>query len=482
MIAATSRSPQCSTLLAVVCMLTCPSIAWGDAAERVESPRPNIVYVLVDDLRWDDLGCMGHPFVKTPHIDRIAREGALFRNAFCTTPLCSPSRGSILTGQYAHKHGITDNTNRSARSHRLVTFPLLLNRAGYESAFIGKWHMGNDDTRRPGFDHWVSLKGQGESRDPILNENGKRGKVAGYTTDILTDRAVRFVRRKREAPFLIFMAQKALHPNTIQYDDGSISDPAASHFIPAERHKTMYADAAIQRRLNATDSLEGKPTLARKIGDLPPLSTKTGSDDKTIRDRLRMLMAVDEGVGRIYEAIEETGQLDNTVFIVTSDHGYFYGEHGLSVERRLAYEETLRIPLLVRYPKLVVAGRKIDFTTLSIDVAPTLLELGRAARPDSLHGRSLVPLLAGQTVPPRRSFLVEYYSDTVFPRIFKMGYKAVRTDRWKYIHYLDLGGMDELYDLQADPYELQNLIGKPESRSVLQRLRDELSRLLEETR
>jgi N-acetylglucosamine-6-sulfatase len=444
--------------------------------------RPNIVFVLMDDLRWDDLGCAGHPFVRTPHVDRIAREGALFRNAFATTPLCSPSRASFLTGLYAHRHGITDNTDRSALSRRLVTFPRLLHDAGYETAFIGKWHMGVDDAPRPGFDHWVGVPGQGTYRDPELNVDGKRVKVAGYTTDVFTDRALAFLKRERVRPFLLYLAHKAVHPELAQGPDGRVSDPGASTFLPALRHKKLYAGAPVPRRPNVKDTLEGKPALQRKVGDLPPLGMKTGTSDEAVRDRLRLLAAVDEGVGRIFKALEEAKQLDNTLIVFTSDHGYFYGEHGLSVERRLAYEEAIRIPLLMRYPRLIKPGTKPDGLSLSVDLAPTLLDLAGVGPPRGMHGRSLVPLLKGEETDPRRSFLIEYFSDTVFPRVHKMGYRAVRTGRWKYIRYAELEGMDELYDLKNDPYEMKNMIKEPGAREALGRLKGELGKLLKETR
>lgn len=417
-----------------------------------------------------------------PNIDRVAHEGTRFRNAFCTTPLCSPVRACLLTGQYTRHHGILDNTNRSRQSHQLKTFPRVLQKAGYETAYVGKWHMGNDDTARPGFDYWVSMKGQGTSFDPVLNENGNRYQATGHTTDVLNAKALAFVQRKRDGPFCLYIAHKALHPELVQYDDGSISDPKAAKFMPAERHKNLYAEAAVPRRLNVTDSLEGKPALNRKIKGLPPLSRATGTSDETVRDRLRMLAEVDEGVGQLFSALEDTGKLDETVFVFMSDHGYWYGEHGLSVERRLAYEEAIRIPLLVRYRSLVKAGSTIDQFALSIDLAPTLLELAGVQAEHEMDGRSLVPLLKGEHPKNwRKSFLIEYNTDTVFPRVFKMGYRAVRTERHKYIHYLELEGMNELYDLKNDPYEMNNLIDDPSSKDALQRLKTHLDGFLHDS-
>ena len=450
---------------------------------HAQTPKqPNIVFILVDDLRFDDIGCMGHPFVKTPNIDRIAREGALFKQAYATTPLCSPSRASILTGLYAHTHGVKDNTNNDERSHKLITFLALLKQAGYATAFIGKWHMGTDDSARPFIDHWVGVKGQGQYIDPELNVNGQRKQFKGYATDVYNQLAVDFLKRPHDRPFVLYLSHKAVHPNLVQNADGSISDPSASQFIPAARHKRLFADAKIPRRPNAMfDKLEGKPALTRKIGDLPALSRTTGTSDEVIRDRLRMLMAVEEGVGTILKALEEKKILDQTLVVFTSDHGYFYGEHGLSVERRLAYEETARVPMLMRYPPLIKAGTTIDPYTLLIDVAPTFLDIAGAKPPANLHGRSLLPLLKGERPAWRESFLIEYFSDKVFPRMDRMGYQAVRTPRWKYIQYTDLEAMDELYDLKEDPYEMRNRIGEPALQGTVAELRKELQRLVRTT-
>lgn len=449
------------------------------AAGADSAPRPNIIFIIIDDLRWDE---MDYSFVKVPNIQRIAREGVRFRNAFVTTPLCSPSRASYLTGQYAHKHGITDNTDHSPRSYELMTFPRLLHDAGYETAFLGKWHMGVDDNPRPGIDHWVSVKGQGTYLDPEFNVNGKRETKHGYFTDILNDYALDFLKRKHTKPFLLYISHKAVHPDLTQYADGSVSDPNGGKFIPAERYKNLYADAQPPHQSSYAKAPEDKPSLVRQIGGLPALGPKTVTDDETIRNRLRVLASVEDGVAGIFKTLENQKQLDNTLIIFTSDEGYFYGEHGLSVERRLAYEESIRIPLFLRWPKLIKAGSSINEFALNIDIAPTLLEIGGASAPKEIHGRSLVPLLRGEKVPWRDSFLIEYFSDKVFPRISKMGYQALRGERWKYIHYVDLDGMDELYDLKADPCEMNNLAPRSEVGDTVAQMRAKLAQLFDSSK
>ena len=462
----------------IVILITC-NIASGQETDKKK--HPNIIVILVDDMRWDEFGEAGHNFIKTPNIDRIAKEGACFLNAFATTPLCSPSRASFLTGQYAHTNGIIDNTARNAQSHQLNTFPKQLHDNGYTTAFIGKWHMGNDDSKRPGFDYWVSLKGQGEAIDPSLNINGEQQIVKGYVTDILIDHSLRFINQKHDRPFLLYLAHKALHPNLRQQDDGKVVDVGEGGFIPAERHLGMYETAVFNRRPNYNIPPLDKPALARKIDGLVPLSPETSTKEKTIRERSEMLMAVDEGLGTLLKALEDKGELDNTIVVFTSDHGYWYGEHCLDLERRLAYEEGIRIPMLVRYPPIIKAGTKPTQMVLSIDLASTLLDMAGVTPGNNLQGKSWVPIFAGTVKDWRSSFLVEYYSDSVFPRIVKMGYKAVRNQRYKYIHYVDLEGMNELYDLVKDPYELHNIINDPGMTSTLKEMKKELNHLLQRT-
>lgn len=363
----------------------------------------------------------------------------------------------------------------------MVTWPRLLHDAGYETAFVGKWHMGVDASPRPGFDRWVGVPGQGKYIDPELNVDGQAVQAKGYVTDIFNEYALKFLKASREKPFCLCVSHKCVHPDTEQRADGTLVDPNAANFLPAERHKTAYADEKPPRRPNAFVVPRDKPALQRKIEGVPPLSRETATEDETIRNRMRLLLAAEEGVGQIIDALQQTGQFDNTLIIFTSDHGYFYGEHCLSVERRLAYEEAIRIPLIIRYPPLIKPGTTLEPFVMSIDLAPTVLELGGAKLPGNLQGRSILPLLRGERYEPRKSFLVEYFSDAVFPRMKNMGYQAVRTERWKYIHYVDLADCDELYDLTADPYELSNRIGDAAASSALSELRVELQRLLAAT-
>jgi N-acetylglucosamine-6-sulfatase len=455
----------------VVGLATVTAAATARAAD--DSKRPNVVFVLVDDLRWDALGCTGHPFSKTPNIDRVAKEGATFRNAFVTTPLCSPARSSYLTGRYVHSTGVLGNGDNAARSHRLVTFPRLLHDAGYETAYVGKWHMGNDDSPRPGFDRWVSFKGQGQYDNPTINEDGKVSQVrGGYMTDLLNDRAVEFLTRKRSKPFALYLAHKAVH----------------GPFTPAERHKGLYADDPIARPESADDPLEGKPALRRPVAEpaakkkaqAKPKAKAKGSagGNELIRNQLRALRSIDEGVGRIFSALEEAGALDNTLIVFTSDNGYFWGEHGLG-DKRAAYEESIRVPLLMRLPGLIKPGTTIDAPALNVDIAPTILDLAGVAIPEDVQGRSLVPLLRGDSSNWRTSFLSEYFAEPQYGRI--PSWQAVRTDRWKYIHYTELDGMDELYDLRSDPHELKNRIDDPSAKPALDEMKAELARLLRET-
>jgi N-acetylglucosamine-6-sulfatase len=452
-----------------------------------DTARPNLVVVVVDDLRWDEFGAGGHPFLETPNIDRLAREGAWFVNAFHAVPLCSPNRATLLTGQFPSRHGIIDNVSRSRASHRLETFPRALQQAGYRTAFLGKWHMGNDPSPRPGFDYWVGMPGQGRSINPQFFEDGALHEVPGYTTDLLTDRAIGFIQRERERPFLVYLAHKAVHPDVVQRDDGSVDPASEQGYIPAPRHKDRYRDRAWPRPTGGDlpSELGGKPAVRRALERLPG-GADTSHDaharprwegDATIRRRAEMMLAVDESLGRIMAALDSLGLLDRTAIVFTSDNGFFFGEHGLTTERRLPYEESIRNPLLWRYPPRVAAGSRPTGLALTVDLAPTLLELAGAPVGPQIQGRSLVPLFGGTPEDWRTSVLVEFYTyENPFPHLLDMDYRALRTGRYKYIHWIKHPDQDELYDLAGDSLELRNLAADPGFRSVKAELKAELGR------
>ncbi|MDA0330059.1 MAG: sulfatase-like hydrolase/transferase [Gemmatimonadetes bacterium] len=440
------------------------------ANDEPEAPRPNIVFVLLDDVRYDDV--IDHPFADLPNLTRLAHEGASFQRFFTSAPLCSPSRAVFMTGQYPYRNGITDNAERAELSHRIVTFPKLLRDAGYHTGFFGKWHMSHeDDSPRPGFDRWVSFLGQGVYFDPDLNIDGEVVASEGYMTDILTDHAISFIEDAPSAdPFLVFVAQKAVHPETFPN--------FVRTFPPAPGDEELYAGAQPHHAPNWRAPTDGKPALARPVDANDPRSPEGGLPDAVILDRIRMLSAVDRSLGSLIAALETKGVLDETIFVVTSDQGFFYGEFGLAQERRLAYEPSTHIPLIVRYPARIRAGSTPDALASNVDIAPTMLELGGAAVPANMDGRSLVAVLDDDASTVRDDFLVEYYSDTVFPRLQGMGYKAVRTDRYKYIRYEELVGMDELYDIEADPFELDNLLPDRAPAGVVDDMAARMERLL----
>jgi len=452
--------------------------------------RPNIVVIVVDDMRFDEYGAGGHPYLETPQVVALAATGAVFSNAYHTTPLCSPNRACILTGQYASRHGIIDNTSRSYASHRLATFAHELQRAGYETAHVGKWHMGNDPTPRPGYDYWVSFAGQGEILDPELFENGRLQRVPGYITDLLTDRAIEFATRARSKPFMVYIGHKAIHPQIVQRDDGTVDVSTNQGFIPAARHRGKYAGKVFKRRpnygLSAADRA-GKPVLAAALDakhssgiarQFGPEVLDEQVSEETIQSRAEMMLAVDDGLGRLRAALEEKGLYENTLFVFMSDNGSFFGEHGLSVERRFPYEESVKSPLVISH-RAAIEPRRVDAFALSIDIAPTLLQAARAEIPHSVQGRSLLPHALGSRERGREAFLMEYYGhENPFPWIANIDYRAVRLGRYKYIRWIREDEAHELYDLQTDPYELRNIAADAANAATVARARETMASLV----
>ncbi len=466
--------------------------------------KPNIIFILVDDLRYNALSCLGHPFVETPNIDRIAEEGVIFDNFFVTTSLCSPSRASFLTGLYAHNHGVIANEYCDPTGPDIVTFPEVLQEAGYRTAFIGKWHMEGHAEKRPGFDYWLSFKGQGKYEGNQLNVNGLETSSDSYLTDELNRYAVEWIQDglKRESPFFLYLSHKAVH----------------GPFTPAKRHVSLYDEAILQQPPSWNDSFEDKPEEMRKVyandpewaavsgertqrqmwyrGEKiplwdPPLKLvpkrlgprKWDEQRRQTLDYFRAISAVDDGVGRIYRVLSKLGVLENTVIIFAGDNGFSTGEHRRFAGKRTAYEESIRIPFLMRWPDVVAAGSHIREMGLNIDLAPTLIELAGSQIPSVVDGRSLIPLLEGNPTNWRTAFIYEYFKEPWtqrFPNIV-----GVRTTEWKYITYPDSKEeytiSEELYDLIRDPEEMTNLIGKPEYRNKANEMRRLLNQLKRET-
>jgi len=427
-----------------------------------ERNRPNIVFILTDDQRYDAMGCMGHPFLQTPHMDRIAREGARFANAFVTTSLCSPSRASILTGKYVHMHGIRGNF-APFPAHE-TTFPQLLQRAGYETAFVGKWHMGTQEEVQPGFDRWVSFRGHGRYDNPVINVDGEEVHESGNMTDVLTRYAVEWLRKEHRSPFLLYLSHKAPH----------------GPFLPTARHSRLFENQPIRLADNAKDPLDGKPEWQKKWPSIAknPFFQTPGYEEK-VRNYYRTLADVDDSVGRVLAALEEIGQLDNTLVVYASDNGYYLGEHGLA-DKRSAYEESMRIPLLARFPKRIRPGSIIPQMALNIDLPATFLDLAGVPIPDEMQGRSLLPLLEGGKIPWREDFLYEYFREEAYPETPTM--LGVRTAEWKYVEYPESGDLSELYDLRHDPLEMKNLSQDPRYAAKLREMKERLERLKKETR
>jgi len=462
--------------------------------------KPNLIVILIDDLRYDEFGAGGHPYMQTPNIDRLASEGALLERAFHTTPICSPNRASIVTGQYASRHGIIDNVARDAMSHRLPNYHLQLQGRGYETAHIGKWHMGNDGMPRPGYDTWVSYDGHGKIVDPTLNHDGRYVEHKGYITDIMNELAIDFLERKRTKPFSLFFAHKAVHPDAHQAADGTFGVSTDGGYIAAERHRDLYRDAIFPKSPNmlpAAEVIRQKPAWAECLGLKESaraqaiLAALHAGEQEEIRQRARMMASVDEGVGAILGTLERQGKLDDTFIVFLGDNGYFFGEHALGPERRFAYEEGIRSPFLVRYPRKVKAGTRRRELVICQDIAPTLIELAGGKPGAQIQGRSLLPLLTGKRAGKptskhagwRKSFLVEYWAEQAMPWLVGMTYKAVRTDHYKYIHWVNRGSageLDELYDLERDPYELKNLNRSRAYAPVRDKLRRELRKLVTE--
>ncbi|MBT2246920.1 sulfatase [Sphingobium sp. BHU LFT2] len=438
--------------------------------KRKAAAKPkNILVVLTDDHRYDALGFMkAQNFGDTPTLDRLAREGTHFRNAFVTTALCSPSRASIFTGLYAHQHKVVDNNHPIPPG--LIFYPQYLQQAGYDTAFIGKWHMGSEgDDPQPGFDHWVSFKGQGTYMPSAngLNVDGRKVPQKGYITDELTDYAIDWIeKRDGKRPWMMHLAHKAVH----------------AEFMPAPRHVGRYDKETFRYPENMKPGVPGRPMWVENQRnswhgvDYAYHGTLDIAD--YYKRYMETLLAVDEGLARIMDLLEKRGELDDTLILYLGDNGFMFGEHGL-IDKRTAYEESMRIPMIARCPSLFPAGSTVEAVVANIDIAPTMLAAAGLEAPDHMAGSDFLPLARDPKAPWRNEFLYEYYWERNFPQTPTV--HALREDRYKYIHFHGIWDLDELYDLAADPHENNNLLAQPGHEDLAQRLSGNLFRILEQT-
>jgi N-acetylglucosamine-6-sulfatase len=443
-------------------------------AQNATDARPrNVIFILADDHRYDAMGFLkAQPWLETPQMDRLAREGAHLKNAFVTTALCSPSRASILTGVYAHKHRIVDNN--TAIPAGTTFFPQLLQKAGYKTAFVGKWHMGHEgDDPQPGFDHWVSFLGQGSylpTKDG-LNVNGKKVPQKGYITDELTDYALEWLDTvPTSQPYFLYLSHKAVHAD----------------FVPAERHKGKYRDAKFVEP--PTMAKEGEFAQGRPMWVQNQRNSWHGVDypyhtsldvGEYFKRYAETLMAVDESIGRVLDALARRGELDSTLVIYMGDNGFAFGEHGL-IDKRTAYEESMRVPMLARCPELFAGGQTVNGIVANLDIMPTVLDAAGVPVPQGLDGASMLPLLKGNRPAGwRTELLYEYYWERNYPQTPTV--HALRGDRYKFIRVQGVWDIEELYDLQEDPLEGKNLIFSAKHKQVVEEMRKRLFDILEET-
>jgi N-acetylglucosamine-6-sulfatase len=436
---------------------------FGNARQR------NIIFILSDDHRYDFMGFLDKPkFLETPNMDRMAREGAHVDNASVTTSLCSPSRATILTGLYSHKHKVIDNGSPVPEGTKFIGE--YLQRAGYETAFIGKWHMGEaKDDPRAGFDHWVSFKGQGLYYNPDLNVDGQRIKSKGYVSDILTDYAIKWLKKKRNKPFFLFLSHKAVH----------------AMFEPAQRHLGKYDKVELEypaNMANTEENYKNKPRWVREQRNswhgVDFMYHGSMDFDTFYRRYCETILGIDDSIGVILNTLGELELDKSTLLFYMSDNGFCFGEHGL-IDKRHMYEPSMRVPLLVRCPEMIKPGIKIDKLVQNIDIAPTIFAAAGLKPLPNMDGKSLLPLLQGKDSDWRNEVYYEYYWERDFPHTPTVF--GVRTEKYKYMTYHGIWDIDELYDLKNDPDEMYNLITKADMKDIIIELRNKVFTWLKNT-
>lgn len=441
---------------------------------KIEGANPrNVVFILSDDHRYDAMSFMGHPFAKTPHMDAMARNGAHLKNAFVTTSLCSPSRASILTGLYTFRHRVIDN-QRPVPDGTLF-FPQYLQEAGYRTGFIGKWHMGHaSDEPRPGFDYWFSFKGQGQYYPPneqyTINENGKRVPQDGYITTLLTRKAIEFLERRTDSdqPFFLYLSHKAVH----------------GPFTPEPKYKGSLAEEPFQLPQSSELLSDNKLNRPRWLLDQRnswhgmDFPLHTGSTAESFyKSYCEALRSVDDSIGDVMQQLKKMGIHDETLVIYMGDNGYMFGEHGL-IDKRVAYETSSRVPMLMQCTELIDGGTVVDEVVANIDIASTVMQAMGLEKPPHMDGQSFLPLAKGQSIPWRDYFLYVYYWEQNYPQT--PTHFSLRGDQYKYTTYYGLWDTDELFDIQADPMEQNNLIHDPAFENIKNQMQDRLYEMMDE--
>ncbi len=444
--------------------------------------RPNIVFIMADDHAAHAISAYGSKLIQTPNLDRLAKEGMKFENCFVTNSICTPSRAAILTGKYAHLNGVPVFNHIDNQQPLL---PKYLQQAGYHTGMVGKWHLGGNDPNRPddgkpvGFDYWNILPGQGAYFDPVMIENGQRKTLAGYTTDIITDLSIEFIRnRPRDKPFFLMYHHKAPHRNwqpdakhRKQFENFDVPLPATfdddyKDKSDASRQATMHIDVD----LNDND-LKMKPPSG-----LSGYELKKWKYQRYMRDYLACVAAVDENIGRFLDFLDQSGEAENTMVIYTSDQGFFLGEHNF-FDKRFMYEESLRMPFLVRWPGQIKPGAVVKSMILNVDFAPTMLDAAGVKVPADMQGRSFLSILRGRTPKNWRSSMYYRYYHPGHHNV--AAHYGIRTYRYKLIYFNKLDQW-ELYDLEKDPREMHNLYRDPASAGIVKQLKRRMSRLKQE--
>ncbi len=475
-----------------------PSCASTARTSRPASKRPNIIFIMTDDHASHAMSCYDSKINKTPNLDRIAKEGMRFDNCFCTNSICAPCRAVILTGKHSHINGVIDNRKTFDGSQQ--TFPKLLQKAGYQTAMIGKWHLKTDPT---GFDYWSVLIGQGPYYNPPMKTPNGTVKYTGYTTDIITLLALDWLQHKRDKdkPFCLMYQHKAPHRNwqpapehLTKYDDVTIPEPDNLFDDYSNRGRAAKEqDMSIEKTMNARDLKLVAPrnltpdqkkawdaaynpkNKAFEAANLQGKELIRWKYQRYIKDYLRCIASVDDNVGDLLEYLDDSGLAENTIVVYTSDQGFYLGDHGW-FDKRFMYEESLRMPLLVRYPRQIKAASVNKDLVQNLDFGPTFLDFAGVQVPKDMQGRSMRKVLQGKTPKDWRASVYYHYHEYPAVHSVKRHY-GVRTKRYKLIHFYHDIDEWELYDLEKDPHEMRNVLADPAYADIVKDLKAELKRL-----